>query len=256
MASERMTQLCVTAQGGKVDEAVIAALNDESVLCFGELWDAVQQVQPPIAADQQPFVELLRIFCFGTYQEYVERKARDRDFPDLSADALLKLRVLTVVSLAARNRELDYASLKQALGVESQRVLEDIVMECMHRDLLRGKFDQKQLRVSVDYVAGRDVSAEDTAHILRVLTEWETSVGAVITSLEQKRNSLLTAQQLKAEEMRRLDESSQQLQKDSKPVLASSKGGARSGGAAPSRFDPSSSQKRGRTAQKTAVSME
>ncbi|KAA8496904.1 COP9 signalosome complex subunit 7a [Porphyridium purpureum] len=250
MESSKLASLCALAKEGHVREAVVAAIDDEQLLFFGELWDTVQLVQ--VAPDQRPWEQLLHIFCFGTYQDYMTRKAvASQDVPDLSDGALLKLRVLSVLSLAARRRELDYATLRSALGVEEQRQLEDIVMECMHRDMLRGKFDQKNARVAVEYVAGRDASSEDTTHILRILSEWETNVASVISSLDGKRSSLLAAQQAKTEEVRRAEENMEQLQNEAKMTSAGAKGTARSG-AAPS----GASQKRGRTAQAGGVPME
>ena len=53
------------------------------------------------AAEGQRLVELLRIFAFGTYSDY---KARRAELPDLTPAQKRKLQLLTVVSLATKDK--------------------------------------------------------------------------------------------------------------------------------------------------------
>jgi hypothetical protein len=85
----------------------------------------------------------------GTYPEYLEQQ---QGLPLLSPGVLLKLRLLTVLSLVADSgmaalkssaspsipRCLPYPLLMQALGMDSIRELEDVLIEGIYRGLFSG----------------------------------------------------------------------------------------------------------------------
>lgn len=55
-----------------------------------------------------------------------------------------KLRMLSVVSLAHASKVVPYATMKEALGMDNVRHLEDLIFDTMYSGLLQGKLDQRQ----------------------------------------------------------------------------------------------------------------
>ena len=69
-----------------------------------------------------------KFWCLGTYYYFQFPTANPSQFPEFSPVALAKLRHLTVVSLAAKNKRISYSVLLKELDMENLRVLEVGVM--------------------------------------------------------------------------------------------------------------------------------
>lgn len=65
-----------------------------------------------------------------------------------------------------------YAVLLEALALRNVRQLEDLVIEAVYADVLRGSLDQRNQRLEVDYSIGRDIQRQDLSAIARTLQEW------------------------------------------------------------------------------------
>ena len=65
-----------------------------------------------------------------------------------------------------------YAVLLEALALRNVRQLEDLVIEAVYADVLRGSLDQRHQRLEVDYSIGRDIQRQDLRAIARTLQEW------------------------------------------------------------------------------------
>lgn len=52
--------------------------------------------------------------------------------------------MLSVVSLAHKNKLVPYTILKAELGIDNVRHLEDLIFDTMYSGLLQGKLDQRQ----------------------------------------------------------------------------------------------------------------
>ena len=65
-----------------------------------------------------------------------------------------------------------YAVLLEALALRNVRQLEDLVIEAVYADVLRGSLDQRHQRLEVDYSIGRDIQRQDLSAIARTLQEW------------------------------------------------------------------------------------
>ena len=64
------------------------------------------------------------------------------------------------------------AVLLEALALRNVRQLEDLVIEAVYADVLRGSLDQRHQRLEVDYSIGRDIQRQDLSAIARTLQEW------------------------------------------------------------------------------------
>lgn len=59
------------------------------------------------------------------------------------------------------------------------RELEDLIIDAMYQDVLRGRLDQKEQQLEVEYTMGRDLRPGQLEQILSALKDWY----VVITTL-------------------------------------------------------------------------
>ena len=67
--------------------------------------------------------------------------------PLLLFQAETKLRQLTIVALASEKKHIDYDSLLKELHIADVRQLEDLIIDVIYADIIRGKIDQKNKQV-------------------------------------------------------------------------------------------------------------
>ena len=151
---EDLVERCRAATGKAAADLVDEATAAPGVLVFGELLD-LEGVQA-LASDPSLASTLaqLRVFAHGTLPDY----RADSSLPPLSPAQELKLRRLTVASLAERSAVLSYADLMRALELSTIRELEDLLInECVAAGVVRGRLDQKERRFEVHEAMARDV---------------------------------------------------------------------------------------------------
>ena len=49
---------------------------------------------------------------------------------------------------------------------------QDLIIECIYADVVRGKLDQKNQLLEIDYTIGRDIRPEAISDIINVLQDW------------------------------------------------------------------------------------
>jgi len=52
------------------------------------------------------------------------------------------------------------------------RELEDLIIDAIYQDILRGKLDQKEQQLEVEYTMGRDVEPAKVEELLAALQNW------------------------------------------------------------------------------------
>lgn len=131
---------------------------------------------------------LLRLFAYGTISDWV---ANPEAFPPLRRTHILKLRHLTLLTLASNARTVEFAQLSSALhldattdnpragiaaggnGATSSRALEDCIIDALYAGTLAAKLNQRQARLEVEAVLGRDVEGtEEVAVLEKQLAQW------------------------------------------------------------------------------------
>lgn len=170
---------------GKGCAAVIEqALNANGVFVFGELL-ASPNVVALESTEHKPYVDLLKVFAYGTYQDY---KQNAKSLPTLSPQMITKLKQLTIVSLSADHKVIPYATLLQQLDISNLRELEDLIIECIYQDLIKGKLDQKLQQLEVDFAIGRDITPAQLDQMMTVLSNWaqrsDTLLASIVEQLE------------------------------------------------------------------------
>lgn len=185
MEGSQLNQFVVLARSaqGKACEALVKqALEHSGVYNFGELLDCanVQALAEP-GAESHRLVEVLRIFAFGTYSDY---KARQGELLELTAAQKHKLQLLTVVSLATKDKYIKFADLQAAVDLHSQREVEDLIIEAVYQNLISGKMDQENQCLIIESSSCRDCRDEDIDEIISTLSWWHESAQKMVTSLD------------------------------------------------------------------------
>nr|XP_009683471.1 PREDICTED: COP9 signalosome complex subunit 7a [Struthio camelus australis] len=106
--------------------------------------------------------------------------------PPLTEAQKNKLRHLSVVTLAAKIKCIPYSVLLEQLQLKNVRQLEDLVIEAVYADVLRGSLDQRNQRLEVDYSIGRDIRREELSTITRTLQEWCQGCEVVLSGIEEQ----------------------------------------------------------------------
>ena len=62
--------------------------------------------------------------------------------------------------------------MQQFLDMPTIRELEDLIIDAIYLDVIRGKLDQKEQQFEVEYTLGRDVEPTKIEDILKSLQDW------------------------------------------------------------------------------------
>lgn len=173
--------LAQTNQGRACEALIRQTLEHSGVFVFGELLDC-PNVKALDGTEYQGTLELLRIFAFGTYPEY---KARQSELGELTANQKRKLQMLTLVSMATKEKLIKFSDLEVALDIHDARALEDLIIEAVYQNLIVGKMDQESRCLMVESCACRDCKDEDIDYIIETLTGWEDSAQNMIKALDK-----------------------------------------------------------------------
>ncbi|CAG9466852.1 unnamed protein product [Pedinophyceae sp. YPF-701] len=157
------------------------ATSHPDVFGFGELLDVPRVRQLATSAEAQPALRLLELFAYGTLADYRAGKG----LPPLSDAQLLKLRQLTLASVARGQHTLDYQSLLAALELASVEDLERfLISECIYKGVVRGFMDNRQGRFQVTSCVGRDVRAADIPNMIESMERWMHTITRVIENID------------------------------------------------------------------------
>ncbi|XP_072047261.1 COP9 signalosome complex subunit 7b-like [Amphiura filiformis] len=200
---EQFLLLAKSTKGAAMVALVKQVIEAPGVYVFGELLE-MPNVQELGTGPNAPYFNALNLFAYGIYQDY---KANPSQFPEFSPVALAKLRHLTVVSLAAKNKCISYSELLKELDMMNLRELEDLIIECIYADVIRGKLDQKNQQIEIDYTIGRDIRPEAISDIINVLQDWcdscEVTLGTIDEQIRRankyKETHVKTKQQVESE---------------------------------------------------------
>jgi len=186
-----------STDGGPATATLVAqALRSRKTFVFGELLSLPQVQKLRNSAETAPMFKLLEIFAFGTYLDYVQTNG----LPELNDVQIAKLRQLTVVSLAAKSKSLDYSQILRETGVNSVREAEDLVIACVYDDLLKARLDQRNQKVEVQWCAARDVQPATIDHMIAKLSAWCNSADDVLRRIDQAMEEASKQKQIRNDE--------------------------------------------------------
>ena len=185
-AIEQFLLLAKTAKGAAAVELIKQVLETPGIYVFGELLDVAGIKDLANNEQFEPYLRLLNIFAFGTYSSYLLNKT---NLPELTPAMVIKLRHLTIVSLAIQNKYIAYDMLLKELDMKNLRELEDLIIEVIYANVVQGKMDQRNNRLEVEQTIGRDIKSEDLKAMSKVLSDWCRNCDNVLRSIELQINN-------------------------------------------------------------------
>ncbi|KAK2077905.1 hypothetical protein QBZ16_003773 [Prototheca wickerhamii] len=130
-------------------------------------------------------LQLLQAFAFGTWGSLSDALRQE-----LTAAQEQKLRVLTVLSLAADQRVLGYEEIRSALGLPGLDEAEDLlIQDVVGPGLIKGRLDQPGERLLIVSSTPRDVEQSRLAGVADQLSSWLEAMDGAMAALGQARQA-------------------------------------------------------------------
>jgi len=201
-ALEGFVVLAKQSTGKQCVLVIQQVLKHPAIYVFGELL-----TEPSIVnlegTPQKPWLDLLRLFAYGTYTDY-KAQATSNNLPPLGDKELKKLKQLSIVSRAAQSQTLVYQTLMDELDVKELREMEDLIIDTVYLGLIQGKLDQKKNVFEVQYAIGRDIGPNDVNNMLEKLATWARASENLLVQLDGRieyANKQLEAKRKEAEDI-------------------------------------------------------
>lgn len=156
-------------RGEKLTEIIKQATEANDLYFFGEFLElpSVRELEnDPLGS---PYYRLLNLFTYGTCKDYMNQAA---SFPALTEPMMIKLRHLTLASLATKNKLIPYSTLLDELNIETIRELEDLLISAIYANVIGGKLDQQCAGLEVDWTIGRDIKTGSLDYVSESLESW------------------------------------------------------------------------------------
>lgn len=161
-------------------DLISRATSAPNTYVFAELLSA-PNIQALADSDQSSFLTLLKIFTYGTYSTYIETSS----LPKLGAAQTLKLRQLSLMTLAQDPSNLSYSKLISALGLSTDRELEDLVISAIYAGLVEGTLDPYNRLVLLSAVSPlRDSAPNSIPSIITTLSTWSARCTTTLADLD------------------------------------------------------------------------
>jgi len=152
---------------------------------------------------------MLQIFSYGTYAEY---RAATPNLPELNPAQKLKLRQLSLLTLARSRQNLTYDALKTQLELDDARELEDLVISAVYAGLLDATLDPHRATVQVHSVAPlRDLAPGAIPPMITSLKAWSDRCGNTLEHLERQIEGVKAEAARRAREKKDADEKVEKL---------------------------------------------
>lgn len=169
--------------GPALSPLIAEATSNPNLFAFSEIL-SVPNVLELEGTEYSVYLDVLRLFAHGTWSDY---KGNTGQLPHLVPDQVLKLKQLTVLTLAETNKVLPYDQLMLELDVVNVRELEDfLINECMYAGIVRGKLDQLRRCFEVQFAAGRDLRPGQLGNMIKTLSDWLTTSDNLLHTIQEK----------------------------------------------------------------------
>ncbi|KAL6877046.1 hypothetical protein J3F83DRAFT_434968 [Trichoderma novae-zelandiae] len=171
-------------------DLVTRATSAPNTFFFTELLQTPQIQALASSPEFAPYLTLLQIFSYGSYGTY----NATADLPALNDTQTLKLRQLSLISLASDRSSLSYDALQKALGLGSAREVEDLVITAVYAGLLHATLDPARQTVQVTSVAPlRDLAPGTIPDMVSALQNWAGRCRSTYGDLEVQMSSIRAA---------------------------------------------------------------
>jgi COP9 signalosome complex subunit 7 len=130
------------------------------------------------------------------------------------------LKHLSIVSLSEESRTIPYDILLQYLDIPNVRELEDLIIEAIYQDVIKGKLDQKRKQLEIEYTMGRDLRPGQIDQMLEVLGAWSQTSEEILKVIDTK---IVQVRDAAVENKKQKDEYEKEVERLRKEVKSSSK---------------------------------
>ncbi|KAJ4712681.1 COP9 signalosome complex subunit 7 [Melia azedarach] len=169
--------------GSTLVSLVVEATSHPSLFAFSEILSVPNLLQLQ-GTENSAYIDLLRLFAHGTWTDY---KSNAVLLPKLLPEQVVKLKQLSVLTLAEMNKVLPYDQLQKELEVANVRELEDfLINECMHVGIVKGKLNQLRRCFEVQFAAGRDLRQGQLENMTQSLTNWLATSDNLLSTIQEK----------------------------------------------------------------------
>ncbi|KAL9297125.1 hypothetical protein ACSQ67_023021 [Phaseolus vulgaris] len=147
---------------------LVEATSHRNLFTFSEIL-SLPYLQQLKATENSVYLDMLRLFAYGTWSDYTKNAGR---LPQLIPDQILKLKQLTVLTLASTYEVLAYDQMMQELDVTNVLELQDfLINECMY---------------SVQFAACRDLRPAKLGSMIETLSNWLSTSENLLVSIQEK----------------------------------------------------------------------
>ncbi|KAM0255694.1 hypothetical protein ACHAQJ_005538 [Trichoderma viride] len=189
-------------------DLVTRATSAPNTFVFTELLQTPQIQALTANPEFTSYFTLLQIFSYGSYAAY----HATADLPTLNDTQILKLRQLSLLSLASDRSSLSYDALQKALGLSSAREVEDLVITAIYAGLLHATLDPARQAIQVTGIAPlRDLAPGTIPDMMSALQNWAGRCQSTLGDLEEQIKSIRDAATIREKEKRASDKKLQAL---------------------------------------------
>ncbi|XP_065857466.1 COP9 signalosome complex subunit 7-like isoform X2 [Euphorbia lathyris] len=176
-------QQASTLSASSVASLILQATSHPSLFSFSEILSLPNLLQLE-GTDNSAYLALLRLFAYGTWSDY---KSNSSTLPQLTPEQVLKLKQLTVLTLAESNKVLYYDELLKELEVSNVRELEDfLINECMYKAIVKGKLNQVRRCFEIQFAAGRDLIQGKLGNMIDTVEKWQATSENMLSLIQEK----------------------------------------------------------------------
>ncbi|KAI0405823.1 PCI domain-containing protein [Xylaria palmicola] len=162
-------------------DLITQATSNPNTYVFSELLQTPQVQALSRSPDHASYLRLLEIFSYGSYSDYTSTA----NLPPLNDAQALKLRQLSLLTLAKAPHNLSYAALQQSLGLRDARAVENLVISTIYAGLVDAQLDPRDGRVRISSVAPlRDLAPGSVPSMLDSLRAWSGRCTSTLGGLE------------------------------------------------------------------------
>ncbi|XP_003631371.2 COP9 signalosome complex subunit 7 isoform X2 [Vitis vinifera] len=202
-AIEQFVKRASDLEGSSLVDLIIQATSHSSLFAFSEIL-AVPSVVELHGTQYSVYIDLLRLFAHGTWRDY---KSHAGFLPELVPDQVLKLKQLSILTLAEKNKVLSYYQLMQELDISNVRELEDfLINECINAGIVRGKLNQLQKCFEVQFAAGRDLRPGTLVSLIQTLTNWLSTSDKMLLTIKEMIDQADRMKELDKEHQKEVEE--------------------------------------------------
>ncbi|OTA80548.1 hypothetical protein M434DRAFT_401717 [Hypoxylon sp. CO27-5] len=212
-------------------DLITQATSNPNTYVFAELLQAPQIQALVQSPEYAPYLSLLEIFSYGTFAGYTQALNTTPSLPKLNDAQALKLRQLSLLTLARDPHNLSYTALQQALSLPDARAVEDLVISAIYAGLVSAQLDPRHQTIHVSGVSPlRDLEPNSVPPMLAALRSWSARCTDTLADLESQISAVRAAAAERAAEKAAWDQTQARMvleeqRRSDNALVASAAGG-------------------------------